>query len=145
MGDMERLLYPRGLHRILLDFNASNKNEIVHINILMFVSIYYINTIYVLIFLIFILILINLQYFPLGRYLGCFQIFTIAMMLISLLGLSWWLSGKESAFNAVWSWLGRSPGEENGNPLQYSCLENPMDRGAWQATVHAVTKESDMT
>ena len=31
---------------------------------------------------------------------------------------------------------GRSPGEGNGNPLQYSCLENPMDRGAWQATVH---------
>ena len=36
--------------------------------------------------------------------------------------------------------LGKSPGEENGNPLQYSCLENPMDRGAWQATVHGVTK-----
>ena len=35
--------------------------------------------------------------------------------------------------------LGRSPGEENGNPLQYSCLENPKDRGAWQATVHGVT------
>ena len=35
--------------------------------------------------------------------------------------------------------LGRSP-EENGNPLQYSCLENPMDRGAWQATVHGVAK-----
>ena len=35
---------------------------------------------------------------------------------------------------------GRSPGEENGNPLQYSCLENPMDRGAWQVTVHRVTK-----
>ena len=32
--------------------------------------------------------------------------------------------------------LGRSPGEEHGNPLQYSCLENPMDRGAWWATVH---------
>ena len=32
-------------------------------------------------------------------------------------------------------WLGRSPGEGNGNPLHYSCLENPMDRGAWQATV----------
>ena len=31
---------------------------------------------------------------------------------------------------------GRSPGEGNGNPLQYSCLENPMDRGAWRATVH---------
>ena len=35
---------------------------------------------------------------------------------------------------------GRSPGEVNGNPLQYSCLENPMDGGAWWATVHGVTK-----
>ena len=35
---------------------------------------------------------------------------------------------------------GRSPGEGHGNPLQYSCLENPMDRGAWKATVHGVTK-----
>ena len=35
---------------------------------------------------------------------------------------------------------GRSPGEGNGNPLQYSCLENPMDEGAWWATVHMVTK-----
>ena len=34
----------------------------------------------------------------------------------------------------------RSPGEGNGNPLQYSCLENPMDRGAWWAAVHGVTK-----
>ena len=38
---------------------------------------------------------------------------------------------------------GRSPGVGNGNPLQYSCLENPMDRGAWWTTVHVVT-ESDM-
>ena len=36
--------------------------------------------------------------------------------------------------------LGRSPGERNGNPLQYSCLENPMDEGAWQATVHEIAK-----
>ena len=36
--------------------------------------------------------------------------------------------------------LGRSPGEGNSNPFQYSCLENPMDRGAWQATVHRVAK-----
>ena len=36
--------------------------------------------------------------------------------------------------------LGRSPGGGHGNPLQYSCLENPMDRGAWQATAHRVTK-----
>ena len=35
---------------------------------------------------------------------------------------------------------GRSSGVGNGNPLQYSCLENPMDRGAWQATVHGITK-----
>ena len=40
---------------------------------------------------------------------------------------------------------GRSAGEGNGNPLQDSCLENPMDRGAWQATVHGVAKELDMT
>ena len=36
--------------------------------------------------------------------------------------------------------LGRSPGEGHGNPLQYSCLENPMDRGVWWATVHGVAK-----
>ena len=40
--------------------------------------------------------------------------------------------------------LGRFPGGGHGNPLQYSCLENPMDRGAWQATVHVVA-ESDRT
>ena len=43
------------------------------------------------------------------------------------------------------SGLGSSPGEGNGNPLQYSCLGNPMDRGAWQATVHGVTRKADMT
>ena len=41
--------------------------------------------------------------------------------------------------------LGRSPGEGNGNLPQYSCLGNPMDRGAWQATVYGVTKELDIT
>ena len=35
--------------------------------------------------------------------------------------------------------------KENGNPLQYSCMENPMDRGAWRETVHGVTKELDMS
>ena len=40
--------------------------------------------------------------------------------------------------------LGRCPGEGHGNPLQYSCLENPMDRGGWQATVYRVA-ESDMS
>ena len=41
--------------------------------------------------------------------------------------------------------LGRSLGRGNGNPLQYSCLENPMDRGAWQGTDHRVAKELDTT
>ena len=40
---------------------------------------------------------------------------------------------------------GRSPGEGNGNPLQYFCLGNPIDRGTWRATVHGVAKESDTT
>ena len=40
---------------------------------------------------------------------------------------------------------GKSPGEVNGNPLQYSCPGNPMDRGAWWAVVHGVAKELDMT
>ena len=65
--------------------------------------------------------------------------------------------GEESACNAgdpsSIPGLGRSPEEGNGNPLQYSCLENPMDRGAWQATVYAVagvrhdlaTKEREIT
>ena len=52
--------------------------------------------------------------------------------------------GKASACNAgnpgSIPWSGRSPGEGNGNPLQYSCLENPMDRGAWWATVPGVAK-----
>ena len=52
--------------------------------------------------------------------------------------------GKESACNAgelgLIPGLGRFPGEGNGNPLQHSCLENPMDRRAWQATVHGVTR-----
>ena len=52
--------------------------------------------------------------------------------------------GKESAGNAgdlgSIPGSGRSPGEGNGNPLQQSCLENPMDGGAWRATVHGVTK-----
>ena len=52
--------------------------------------------------------------------------------------------GKESACNTgdlgLIPGLGRSPGEGTGNPLQCSCLENPMDRGAWRATLHGVSK-----
>ena len=43
------------------------------------------------------------------------------------------------------SWSGRSPGEVNGNPLQYSCLGNPMDKGGWWAAVHGVARELDTT
>ena len=59
-------------------------------------------------------------------------------------GLPWWLSGKESACNTgdldSTPELGRSPGGGHGNPLQYSYLENSMDRGAWRAIVHGVAK-----
>jgi len=54
-------------------------------------------------------------------------------------GLPWPLSGKESVCQAGDTRLERSPGG-NGNRLQYSCLGNPMDRGAWQATVHVVAR-----
>ena len=65
-------------------------------------------------------------------------------MHIKHLGFPGGSDGKEYACNAgdlgSVPGLGRSPGEGNGNPLQYSCLENSMDRGAWQATVHWVAK-----
>ena len=54
--------------------------------------------------------------------------------------------GKASVYNVgdlgLSPGLGRSPGEGNGNPLQYYCLENPMDRGGWWARVHGLTKSS---
>ena len=66
---------------------------------------------------------------------------------ITITPTPWWLSSKESSCNAgderdvgLIPGLGRSPGEGNGNPLQYSCLGNPMDRGVWWATVHGVAK-----
>ena len=65
----------------------------------------------------------------------------------SYTGFPSWLSGKESTCNAgdtgdvgLISGLGRSPGGGNGNTLQYSCLEFPLERGAWQATVLSVLK-----
>ena len=65
----------------------------------------------------------------------------------SLWGFPGSSAGKESACNVgdPGSIPGsrRSPGEGNGNPLQYSRLENPMDRGAWQAAVHGVSKRYD--
>ena len=68
----------------------------------------------------------------------------LLIIFIYLLSFPGGLDGKESACNAGGSGSilgsGRSPGERNGNPLQYSCLENFMDGGAWWATVHGVAK-----
>ena len=71
------------------------------------------------------------------------------MPLLPFQGFPGGSDGRESACNAG-DWgsipgLGRSPGDGNGKPLQCSCLENPMDRGTLQATVHGVAKESDTT
>ena len=70
----------------------------------------------------------------------------------SLSPLPWWLSGKESAGNAGDTGdmgsipgLGSSPGRGHGNPLQYSCLRNPMDRGARQAMVHGIAELDSTT
>ena len=69
------------------------------------------------------------------------------------MGLPWWLSDKESDCDAedtgdsagsIPGW-GRSPGGGHVNPLQYSCLENPMDRGAWQVTVHRLAHRVNTT
>ena len=62
---------------------------------------------------------------------------------VLLNSLPWWLSSKESTCQCwrckLYPWVGNI-GEGNGNPLRYSCLGNPMDRGAWWATVHGVEK-----
>ena len=66
------------------------------------------------------------------------------MVHIDHAGLPQWLNSKESAFNAEdtdsIARMGRSSGRGNGNPLQYTCLGNFMDRGAWWATVHGMQK-----
>ena len=73
-----------------------------------------------------------LYQFPIGGHLGFFQVFEV------INGLPRWLSGKNPPANAgdegevsSITGLGRSPGGEHGNPLQYSCLENSMDRRVW--------------
>ena len=71
------------------------------------------------------------------------------MITNTFIGLPWWLSGKESACQAEDMGLipesERSPGKDNGYSLQYSCLENPINTREWQAAVHEVTEELDMT
>ena len=68
---------------------------------------------------------------------------------IHIHGLPWWLSGKEFFCQCrklgFIPWVRKISGEGNGNPLPFSCLGNPMDREAWQASIYGVTKELDMT
>ena len=71
----------------------------------------------------------------------------IWMRSLLLMGLPRWLSGKELTYRCrsckrrgLDPWVGKLPGGGNGYPLQYSFLENPMDRGVWSATVHGVVK-----
>ena len=77
---------------------------------------------------------VNIQAFPKTFVIFCFCFYI----------LPWWLSGKNPPANAgdagFIPGLGRSPWGGNGNPLQYSCLGNPMDRGAWGVIVHGSTK-----
>ena len=98
--------------------------------------------------------LLNPQYISTGRSLSVYLLLPVPVVLAYLLNLlllglrlmdfTGGSDGKESACNAgdPGSILGsgRSPGEGNGNPFQYSCLVSPMDRGAWRATVHGVAK-----
>ena len=73
-----------------------------------------------------------------------FRYFSIKPFCFTLAGFLGGSAGKESACSAgdlgSIPGLGRSPGDGNGNPLQYSCLGNPTGRGAWRATVHGVAK-----
>ena len=81
------------------------------------------------------------------QFLFKYFIFSSCKYYNSHMGLLGWLSGKESTYQCrrrkrcgFSLWVEKIPWGRSGNPLQYSCLENSMDRGAWQTTVHGVTK-----
>ena len=89
---------------------------------------------------------VDFSYFTPGDFWSVQSIYNRESSTWGFLGVT---SSKEPAcqwrkHSETWVWLfpglGTSPGEGHGNPLQYSCLENPMHRGAWQATVHRVAK-----
>ena len=80
---------------------------------------------------------------------GRIRISFAIIKVLPIKGFSGVSDGQESSYSAgdpgSISGLSRSPGEENGHPLQYSCLENSTDRGVWWAKVHEVAKQSDTT
>ena len=86
-----------------------------------------------------------------GRKKGKRKGWVFCSSILSLLGLPWWFSGKESACHCrrhgFEPWVGKIPwgSNWNGNPFQYSCLENSIDQGASWSIVHGVAKESDTT
>ena len=76
---------------------------------------------------------------------GCYMVLVLLLIKsITVMGFPGGSNGKESACSVgdlgSIPGLGRSPGGGNGNPLQYSCLENSMDRGVWRATVHKISE-----
>ena len=91
--------------------------------------------------------MLPLNLVPLTQKGACCKLWRTLESTVQYPGKPWCLSGKGSACRCTSArdmgsipGLGRSSGEGNGNPLQYSCLGNPMDRGAWWATVHGVAK-----
>ena len=78
------------------------------------------------------------------RFLSTWRLRLVVKANQCIIGLPCGSGGKASVYNAgdpgSSPGLGRFPGEGNGNPLQYYCLENPMDRGAWQAAVYGTAK-----
>ena len=93
--------------------------------------------------------LLHLAWYSLVAFMLLQILFFLWLSNISLYGLPQWLGSKEFTCKAgdvgLIPGLGRAFGEINGNPLRCSCLGNPMDRGAWWATVHGVAKQWDMT
>ena len=87
----------------------------------------------------------GLEFMRLSPYFGLWN--AVVLLRISVIPINMILSSdcKECSDLGSISGLGRSPRGGHGNPPQYSCLENLMDRRAWQATVHRVTKKLDMT
>ena len=91
--------------------------------------------------------ILDFQHFCYDMFRDLGEVFTYSFFFNSLQGLPRWLNGKKSACQCrsyrrcrfdLWVWKIHWGG--NGTPLQYSCLGNPMDRGAWRATVHRVAK-----
>ena len=74
------------------------------------------------------------------------QCYLIYGSICTYIALSWCFTQWRICLKCGWPgfdpWIGKSPGEGNGNPFHYSCLENPMDRGAWRSVVHGIAESN---